>query len=267
MQHPMATCWQLSIRSPVVLSRKELARPPSRGRLSSTVTAQPRGARAAAAASPASPPPTISTRGRAVAVAGSGIGVHSKCLSGKSVGHAASVPPRAAGSGRRAAGGVLERASMSAGPRPTVHAGSARLRETARRSTTSRTDSNPRRVRRSRQRDPGRRTATASRRLGRGEVWGGEEVRGRPAGPVRAAGLPAVRGRRGRRTAAADRPAAGAGRTSPRRRAGGAGRAGRRPGRTCPTRTTATTAGGRSRFRSRGSCRWACTRGRCGRRC
>ena len=62
VQHPIATCWQLSIVSPVSRSMIELARPPSLGRDSSTVTAMPREARADAAARPASPPPTITTR-------------------------------------------------------------------------------------------------------------------------------------------------------------------------------------------------------------
>lgn len=58
----MLTCWHASTSCPVAGSVNDPARPPSRGRASSTVTREPRGASPAAAASPARPPPTTITR-------------------------------------------------------------------------------------------------------------------------------------------------------------------------------------------------------------
>ena len=63
VQQAMLTCWQLSTSSPVTGSVNELARPPSLGRLSSSVIRRPRPTSPDAAARPARPPPTITTWG------------------------------------------------------------------------------------------------------------------------------------------------------------------------------------------------------------
>src|SRR5262245_48291542 len=57
----MSACWPLSTTAPVSASRKDEARPPRRGRASSTVTRVPRSARATAAERPAKPPPITTT--------------------------------------------------------------------------------------------------------------------------------------------------------------------------------------------------------------
>src|SRR5262245_13402375 len=57
----MSACWPLSTTAPVSASRKDDARPPRRGRASSTVTRVPRPASSTAAASPANPPPMTTT--------------------------------------------------------------------------------------------------------------------------------------------------------------------------------------------------------------
>src|SRR5262245_59394635 len=57
----MRACWPLSTTAPVSASRKDDARPPRRGRASSTVTWVPRSASSTAAARPAKPPPMTTT--------------------------------------------------------------------------------------------------------------------------------------------------------------------------------------------------------------
>ena len=63
VQQPILTCWHASMSCPVTGSENDDARPPSRGRDSMTVTANPRSASATAADSPAKPPPTIARVG------------------------------------------------------------------------------------------------------------------------------------------------------------------------------------------------------------
>src|SRR5262245_12894456 len=57
----MSACWPLHTKAPATSSRKAEARPPRRGRASTTVTRVPRSARATAAERPAKPPPITTT--------------------------------------------------------------------------------------------------------------------------------------------------------------------------------------------------------------